>query len=158
LMPRGIRPRRRREPLEKPRRRRQVERPAEGQFGPLRNHHGGTMADPTDNSRASARQDGGMPISLLLAGLGLALGGVVQGSVGFGLALVSVPVFALVRPELVPGPMVVVGCLHTVLSVLREHGSVDWRGVGWATLGLLPGTVLGALVVDSLPHKAFAMV
>jgi uncharacterized protein len=99
-----------------------------------------------------------MPISLLLAGLGLALGGFVQGSVGFGLALVSVPVFALVRPELVPGPMVVVGCLHTVLSVLREHESVDWRGVGWATLGLLPGTVLGALVVDSLPHKVFAIV
>jgi uncharacterized membrane protein YfcA len=99
-----------------------------------------------------------MPITLLLAGLGLALGGLVQGSVGFGLALISVPIFALVRPELVPGPMVVVGCLHTVLSVLREHEHVDWRGVGWATLGLLPGTVIGALLVDSLPQRLFAVV
>jgi uncharacterized protein len=99
-----------------------------------------------------------MPIGLVLAGLALALGGLLQGSVGFGLALVSVPIFALVRPELVPGPMVVVGALHTILSVVREHGHVDWRGVGWASLGLLPGTVIGALLVDSLPQRLFALV
>jgi uncharacterized membrane protein YfcA len=100
---------------------------------------------------------GFMPLGLLIAGLALALGGLVQGSVGFGLALVSVPIFALVRPELVPGPMVVVGALHTILSVLREHGHVDWRGVGWAAIGLLPGIVTGALLVDSLPQRLFAL-
>lgn len=99
-----------------------------------------------------------MALGLVIAGLALALGGLVQGSVGFGLALVSVPVFALVRPELVPGPMVVVGVLHTILSVVREHGQVDWRGVGWASLGLLPGVVIGALLVDSLPQRVFALV
>jgi uncharacterized membrane protein YfcA len=98
-----------------------------------------------------------MPLSLLIAGLALALGGLVQGSVGFGLALVSVPIFALVRPELVPGAMVLVGALHTILSVVREHGHVDWRGVGWATVGMLPGTVTGALLVDSLPQRLFAL-
>jgi uncharacterized membrane protein YfcA len=98
-----------------------------------------------------------MPATLLIAGLALMVGGLVQGSIGFGLALISVPVFALVRPDLVPGPMVVVGALHTVLSVLREHGHVDWRGVGWATLGLLPGTVIGAFLVDSLPQRLFAI-
>src|SRR5206468_2232441 len=56
LAPRGIRPRRRREPLEKPRRRRQVERPAEGQLGPLRNHYASTLTDPTDiPGRATVR-------------------------------------------------------------------------------------------------------
>lgn len=98
-----------------------------------------------------------MLATLLIAGFALMVGGLVQGSIGFGLALISVPVFALVRPDLVPGPMVVVGSLHTVLSVLREHGQVDWRGVGWAILGLLPGTVLGALLVDSLPQRLFAI-
>ncbi|MFL6142660.1 MAG: sulfite exporter TauE/SafE family protein [Labedaea sp.] len=96
--------------------------------------------------------------TLLIAGLALTVGGFVQGSVGFGLALVSVPVLALVRPDLVPGPMVLVGTVHTVLSVLREHTHVDWRGVRWATLGLLPGTVLGAVLVAALPQRGFALV
>jgi uncharacterized membrane protein YfcA len=93
--------------------------------------------------------------TLLIAGLVLALGGVVQGMVGFGIALIGVPIVALLQPDLVPGPMLLVATVHTVLSVLREHAHVDWRGVGWAMVGRVPGTAIGVLVVDALPQRAF---
>jgi uncharacterized protein len=97
-------------------------------------------------------------MTLLIAGLVLAVGGVIQGVVGFGIALVGVPVVALIQPELVPGPMLMVASVHTVLSVIREHEHVDWRGVGWAMLGRVPGTVIGVIVIDSLPQRDFFLV
>jgi uncharacterized protein len=99
-----------------------------------------------------------MSTGLLIAGIMLAVGGLVQGTLGFGLALVAVPVVALVQPALLPGAMLVATSVHTLLSVVREHEHVDWRGVGWATLGRLPGTVVGVLVVDALPQRQFALV
>jgi uncharacterized membrane protein YfcA len=101
---------------------------------------------------------GSMSMTLLIAGLALALGGLIQGVLGFGLALVSVPVVALVEPALLPGPILLVTTVHSVLTGLRERRHVDWRGVGWAMLGRLPGTAIGVLVVDSLPQRGFFVV
>jgi uncharacterized protein len=99
-----------------------------------------------------------MSMTMLIAGLVLALGGLIQGALGFGLALVSVPVVALLEPALLPAPMLLVMTLHSVLTMLRERDHVDWRGVSWAILGRLPGTAIGVLVVDSLPQRAFFVV
>lgn len=87
----------------------------------------------------------------------MALGGFVQGLVGFGLALVAVPVVALVEPTLLPVPVLVVATLHATLSFVRERAHVDWPGVGWALLGRLPGTAIGVLVVDRLAGPAFGI-
>jgi len=95
---------------------------------------------------------------LLIAGLVLAVGAVVQGIVGFGIAMVGVPVAALLMPELVPGPLLLVAPVHTMLSLVREHKHVDWRGVGWASAGRLPGGLLGVVAVDSLPQRQFFIV
>lgn len=99
-----------------------------------------------------------MTTTLLIAGIVLAFGALVQGTVGFGIAIVGVPVAALIQPELVPGALILVAPVHTVLSLIRERKHVDWRGVGWATIGRLPGTVVGVLIVDSLPRKQFFVV
>ncbi|HEU5475231.1 MAG TPA: sulfite exporter TauE/SafE family protein [Actinophytocola sp.] len=99
-----------------------------------------------------------MSTTLLVAGIALALGGLIQGVVGFGLALVATPVLALLEPGLLPAALLLVTMVHTGLAVLREHEHVDWTGVGWAMLGRLPGTVVGVLIVDSLPQRAFSVV
>jgi hypothetical protein len=96
--------------------------------------------------------------SLLIAGMVLAFGAVVQGTVGFGIAMVGVPVAALVMPELIPGPLLLVAPVHTILSLVRERKHVDWRGVGWASAGRLPGGLLGVVAVDSLPQRQFFIV
>ena len=92
---------------------------------------------------------------LLLAGLVVAVGSLVQGGVGFGFALVATPLLAFIDPTLVPGPLLLVTSLHAVLAMWREHSDTDWRGVGWSLLGRLPGTALGVLAVALLPMRGF---
>jgi uncharacterized membrane protein YfcA len=98
-----------------------------------------------------------MSVGLLLAGIVVVLGGLVQGLVGFGLALVAVPIVALIDPSLLPVPILVTTSAHSVMSLFREHEHVDWRGVGWAMLGRLPGTVIGVLLVGMLNQKQFSL-
>jgi uncharacterized membrane protein YfcA len=75
------------------------------------------------------------------------VGAFVQGSVGFGLNLVVVPVVAVLVPEAVPASLVLVSLPLTVTMVVREHHHVDRRGVAWVMVGRLPGAAIGAAVV-----------
>lgn len=95
---------------------------------------------------------------LVLAGLIVAAGAVVQGAVGFGIALVAAPLLALVDPALVPVPLIMLTALHSVLAMRRDGREADWRGVGWAMIGRIPGTALGVLAVITLPQRAFSLV
>lgn len=99
-----------------------------------------------------------MSWGLVLAGVVVAAGGVLQGLIGFGLALVVVPLLALLDPTLLPVPVLMVATAHASMSLAREFSHVDWRGVGWAMLGRLPGTVVGVLIVDALDPKGFGLV
>lgn len=93
---------------------------------------------------------------LVAAGLVVAVGALVQGAVGFGLALVAAPLLAIVDPALVPVPLLMVTAVHALLALRREHGDTDWRGVGWALVGRLPGVALGVLAVTTLSPRGFA--
>ncbi|OQO93793.1 sulfite transporter TauE/SafE [Saccharomonospora piscinae] len=93
---------------------------------------------------------------ILLAGLALACGALVQGAVGYGMNLIAAPLLTLVDPRLVPVPLLVIALAHALLTVAREHRHVDWRGVGFVTAGRLPGTALGVLAVALLAPRAFA--
>jgi uncharacterized membrane protein YfcA len=95
-------------------------------------------------------------VTILWAGLIVTAGAMVQGTVGFGMALLAAPLLVLVDPDLVPVPLVVLGGAHAVLALVRERADADWRGVGWAMLGRLPGAVLGAAAVALLTYKGFA--
>jgi uncharacterized membrane protein YfcA len=99
-----------------------------------------------------------MTVGLILAAGAVALGGLVQGLIGFGMALVAVPIVALADPSLVPVPMLVCAVAHATLSFARERADVDWRGVGWAILGRVPGTAIGVVLVDRLAGGAFSVV
>ncbi len=99
-----------------------------------------------------------MSWGIAAAGLVVAAGGLLQGLIGFGLALVVVPLLALMDPTLLPVPVLMVATAHASMSLAREFGHVDWRGVGWAMAGRLPGTVVGVLIVDSLDPKGFGLV
>ncbi|TMR23367.1 sulfite exporter TauE/SafE family protein [Nonomuraea turkmeniaca] len=84
---------------------------------------------------------------LILAGLAVFVGAIVQGAVGFGLGLVGAPVLTLLNPELMPGAIQVVNLTLPLFTLAAEWRRVDWRGLGFAVLGRVPGSVLGALVV-----------
>lgn len=96
-------------------------------------------------------------MTIALAGLAIALGALVQGSVGFGIALVAAPLLAIIDPRLVPVPMLLLATAHAMLTLRREYRDTDWAGVGWALLGRLPGIVVGVLAVAVLPPRWFAL-
>ncbi|HEY0639079.1 MAG TPA: sulfite exporter TauE/SafE family protein [Pseudonocardiaceae bacterium] len=99
-----------------------------------------------------------MSTALLLAGLIVVVGSVVQGVVGLGLNLVAAPLLVLLDPALVPVPMLLVAALLSGLTMIRERGHADWRGVGWALAGRTPGTAIGVLAVVALPERWFGLV
>lgn len=89
--------------------------------------------------------------ALALATVGV--GALLQGSIGFGMGLLSAPVLALLSHEFVPVPLLVTATLMTGLLTLRERGSGDVHGMAWALLGRLPGSAVGAAAVAYLPLR-----
>ncbi len=94
---------------------------------------------------------------VVAAGLVLVVGALVQGSVGYGMALVAAPLLAMVDPTLVPVPLILLTSVHAVLAVVRDWRHADWTGIGWAMLGRLPGTGLGVLAVVALSQRVFTV-
>lgn len=97
------------------------------------------------------------PAALLVCGLAVALGALVQGVLGFGLALLAVPVLAWAAPQTVPVGVLVAVMPLVVVSALRERAHLDLRGLGWALVGRLPGGALGALAVAALPVRGLQL-
>lgn len=97
------------------------------------------------------------PEVLILANLFVAAGAWVQGSVGFGLALVSAPLLAMLAPGLVPGPLMAATFVILVLTVLREKTHVDKKGIGWMLAGRVPGSIVGALTLAQLSFDTLGL-
>jgi len=84
----------------------------------------------------------------------VAVGAFCQGTIGFGLNLIAAPIVGLVAPELLPATMVMVGTPLSISMALRGRSSIDWHGVGWSSLGRVPGTVAGVIVVSMVSVRA----
>ncbi|WP_235029999.1 sulfite exporter TauE/SafE family protein [Nonomuraea solani] len=84
---------------------------------------------------------------LIVGGLAVFVGAIVQGGVGFGLGLVAAPVLTMLGPDLMPGAIQVVNLTLPLFTLAVEWRRVDWRGLGFALLGRVPGSVLGAVVI-----------
>ncbi|TLF62164.1 sulfite exporter TauE/SafE family protein, partial [Nonomuraea sp. KC401] len=61
--------------------------------------------------------------------------------------LVAVPVLTMIEPDLMPGAVQMVNLAMPLFTLASEWRRVEWRGVGFALLGRLPGSVIGALIV-----------
>ncbi|XKH56830.1 sulfite exporter TauE/SafE family protein [Citricoccus nitrophenolicus] len=98
------------------------------------------------------------PGSFALIAVMVFVGSALQGSIGFGAGMVAAPVIALVEPDLLPSLVVMFACLLALMVTLRERAHLDLGGAGWALVGRLPGSVLGALMVVVLPVRALSWV
>ena len=86
-------------------------------------------------------------LQLLAAILVVAFGSVVQGTIGFGMAVVAAPFLYQIDPALVPGPLIISGMAIGALSARRYASEIDVSVLGYALLGRLPGSLLGVLVL-----------
>lgn len=86
----------------------------------------------------------------LLALLIVTGGIVVQAWVGIGFGLLAAPLLYLIDPAYVPGPVLVLGWMLSIVVVLKQRHSLNWRRVLPAIAARLPGSWCGALLLVSI--------
>jgi uncharacterized membrane protein YfcA len=91
----------------------------------------------------------------IIAGV-IFLAACLQASSGFGMGMLAAPVIAIVDPALLPATLILLALLVTVMVTVRERQSLDLRGTGWALVGRVPGSFLGAWLVTALSRDGLA--
>jgi len=85
------------------------------------------------------------------------LGATLQGSVGFGLGFVAVPLLAVVDPRYLPGPLIMAALVFTILLSWREHESIQLKGMAWILVGRLVGTMIGIRLLIMIPEDHLSL-
>jgi len=78
----------------------------------------------------------------------------IQGVTGMGFALVVAPVLGILRPELLPGGLLLMMIPLNAYVAWREWRALDRHGVGWITAGRTAGTFGGLAILLALPASA----
>jgi uncharacterized membrane protein YfcA len=91
--------------------------------------------------------------SLLLVYIITLVGSIIQGSIGFGLGPLAVPLLVLIDARFIPGPLLLSALILTSLMALREHRSIHFSGLKWAIAGRLAGSAAGAVVLLLIPRE-----
>lgn len=87
-----------------------------------------------------------MPVApevLVLALVVTFVAAVVQGTIGIGLGLLSVPVLTLLDPTLAPVPQLIITLPLTVAMANGERHAVDWASVARVSVARIPGIGAG---------------
>lgn len=93
----------------------------------------------------------------LLASVVTLFGAILQGSIGFGLGLLGVPLLVLVNPDFVPGPLLLAALILNLFISGRERKSIDTLRLKWAILGRAFGTGLGAGLLLIFPRDNLSL-
>ncbi len=97
-----------------------------------------------------------MASCLMAFGVSVA-GAILQGSVGFGLGLIGVPLLVLIDPIFVPGPLLMAAFLLNLLMSYRERTSIELKSVKWAIPGRFFGALLGASLLTAVPKDKISI-
>ncbi|MDQ2926974.1 MAG: sulfite exporter TauE/SafE family protein [Pseudomonadota bacterium] len=86
------------------------------------------------------------------------IGACLQGAGGIGFGMFVGPVFAIGRPDLVPGPVLLLAGLLSTMSAVREYRSIDFRVLGYSLAGRIPASVAGGMLFALLPLRTMSIV
>jgi uncharacterized membrane protein YfcA len=98
-----------------------------------------------------------VPISAAELIIGLvvsAIGAAVQGTIGFGFGVLTVPLLALLNPIMAPVPQLLMVLPLTVAMFWRERRHVAWAGTAWLLGGRLPGALVGIFTIKAVSGGA----
>lgn len=84
-------------------------------------------------------------------------GSIVQGTIGFGLGLLSAPFIAIAIPEAIPVVLVLVAWPIGGVTAMREVHALDHFALRWMLVGAVPGTVIGLLIIHAAPASTLAV-
>ena len=91
--------------------------------------------------------------TFLVIALAVFVGATVQSVVGIGIGLVAAPVVALLEPALMPGTLIMVALVLPAVTLVRDHGDIDWRGLAWSLPARMAGTGIGVWVVATFTDR-----
>lgn len=102
------------------------------------------------------------PEGLSLAGYAamgvlVGIGACLQGIGGIGFAMFAAPVAAWVFPAMVPGPLLLLGGLVSLMAALRERGAIDWPVARHSIVGRCLGAGLAVAVMAMLPARSLTI-
>ena len=98
------------------------------------------------------------PLQVLLLTLIMTLGAALQGSAGYGMALLVSPILLLIAPTLIPGPLISAAFFLTILMLIREKQSIDFKGLQWASIGMIIGVTVGTLLLYRISTELVSIV
>jgi uncharacterized membrane protein YfcA len=99
-----------------------------------------------------------MPLAGYAAiGVLVLIGAVLQGVGGIGFAMFAAPVAVLVAPVMVPGPLLLLGGLVSVMAAQREPKAIDWVLARRCIGGRVAGAALAVAVMLVLPPRPLAV-
>ncbi|MAN81217.1 MAG: hypothetical protein CMM77_14865 [Rhodospirillaceae bacterium] len=91
--------------------------------------------------------DGLTLTTILIAISAMAFGCAFQAALGLGFALLAAPILALLDPAFVPGPMLLAGVALAALTAYGERDAIDRSMLATCLIGLVVGTVVGAIAL-----------
>jgi len=80
-----------------------------------------------------------------------------QGTIGFGFALISVPLLSLIDPILTPVPQLLLVLPLSVTVAWRDRHAADLRAVPWVTAGRLPGAAIGLMLLAAVNERTLGI-
>ena len=86
------------------------------------------------------------------------LAATVQGTIGFGLGVVSIPILTIIDASLTPIPQLMVSLPLALATAWRERSKVDTRGLGLITTSRIPGALAGAWILKAVSEKTIGIV
>lgn len=84
--------------------------------------------------------------------------GLVQGALGLGFAILSVPILTVIDPTLTPIPQILIALPIVVYMAWREWDHVDMEGVWWIVAGRVPGAVIGAWLLAAVSGRSLDLI
>ncbi|NHN54865.1 sulfite exporter TauE/SafE family protein [Calidifontibacter sp. DB0510] len=97
-------------------------------------------------------------VPIVVLGLIIAFGALVQSVVGFGLAVVAVPFMVLIAPDLLPGAMLVTSLALPAWELISGPRDVDWQHWWWAIGGRVALMPVGVWLVAHASSSAIALI
>lgn len=94
---------------------------------------------------------------LLVAGVLVLLGSMVQTAFGFGMAVVAAPLLVMWYPAAVPGPLVAMALVQCLLMVVRHRRHIAFAPLASAMVGRIPGSLVGAWLLTVVSATGLSM-
>jgi len=89
-------------------------------------------------------------LDFFYAALVIGAGSVIQTLTGMGTGFLVVPIIALIDISLLPGPMVLASMSLSGLMTYQGRAHIDYKNVGAILCGIVPGAIIGGLVLEGV--------